>query len=145
MDKYEKRRLRLMELRDTKCVGVNAVLARKIERDPSYVNRMFYPEGKNGKKRIADDLIEAIEVAFKLPRGWLDFDSNKNVFETTNPTKQDLIQFILDLPDDQVDEESVAIVKYALKIPNENKGKAKRLLDVIVEFPVDGEKRNGKN
>lgn len=72
MDKYERRRLRLIELRDTRCGGNGADLARKIDRDPSYVTRMLYPEGKAGKKRIADDMIEVIESAFSLPRGWLD-------------------------------------------------------------------------
>lgn len=72
MDKYERRRLRLIELREQRCGGNTAVLARKIERDPSYVTRMLYPEGKAGKKRIADDMMEIIETAFSLPRGWLD-------------------------------------------------------------------------
>ncbi len=72
MDKYERRRQRLIELRDTKCGGNAAELARRIERDASYVTRMLYPEGKRGKKRIADEMIEVIEVAFGLPQGWLD-------------------------------------------------------------------------
>lgn len=72
MDKYERRRQRLIELRDTHCGGSAADLARKIERDPSYVTRMLYQEGKPGKKRIADDMIEVIESAFNLTRGWLD-------------------------------------------------------------------------
>lgn len=33
---------------------------------------MLYPEGKRGKKRIADDMMEVIEDAFGLQRGWLD-------------------------------------------------------------------------
>ncbi|WP_284271291.1 hypothetical protein [Mycoavidus cysteinexigens] len=36
---------------------------------------MLYPEGKRGKKRIADEMIEVIEVAFGLPQGWLDLMS----------------------------------------------------------------------
>lgn len=72
VDKYELRRLRLAELRDAKCGGVAAVLAGRIGRDASYVSRMLYPEGKAGKKRIADDMIEVIEKAFDLPRGWFD-------------------------------------------------------------------------
>lgn len=72
MDKYERRRLRLVELRDTRCDESAAALARKIERDPSYVARMLYPEGKAGKKRIADDMMEIIEKAFALPHGWMD-------------------------------------------------------------------------
>ena len=72
MDKYERRRLRLLDLRDSQCRGSAANLARKIERDQTYVTRMLYPEGKKGKKRIADDMMEIIETAFDLPRGWMD-------------------------------------------------------------------------
>lgn len=72
MDKYEKRRLRLIELRDEFCDGNASKLARKIEREPSYVSRMLWPGEKPGRKRIADDMIEVIENAFELPRGWMD-------------------------------------------------------------------------
>lgn len=72
MDKYEKRRLRLMQIRDEMCGGKAVEVARKIEREPSYVSRMLYEEGKNGRKRIADDMVEIIEKAFSLPRGWMD-------------------------------------------------------------------------
>lgn len=72
MDKYERRRLNLIKLRDEKCNGKAADLAKKIGRDPSYVARMLYEEGKAGKKRIADDMIEVIEDAFQLKKGWLD-------------------------------------------------------------------------
>ncbi|MBU6993539.1 S24 family peptidase [Ferrovum myxofaciens] len=72
MDKYESRRLRLIELRDTRCNGKAVELARKLGREPSYVSRMIYPEGKAGKKRIADEMVDVIEQAFNLPHGWLD-------------------------------------------------------------------------
>jgi HTH-type transcriptional regulator, cell division transcriptional repressor len=72
MDKYEVRRQRLILLRDTKAKGKAANVAKAIERDASYVTRMLYPEGKKGKKRIADDMIELIEKSFSLPKGWLD-------------------------------------------------------------------------
>jgi len=71
MDKYERRRQRLILLRDTRCHGRIVDLAKAIDRDASYVGRMLYPEGKKGKKRIADDMIEVIETAFRLPDGWL--------------------------------------------------------------------------
>ncbi|EQB0486248.1 S24 family peptidase [Cronobacter turicensis] len=87
MDKYEKRRLRLIEIRDTFCNGKASELARRIEREPSYVSRMLYPEGKNGKKRIADDMMEVIETAFGLPRGWLDS------IATEDPITNDEIEF----------------------------------------------------
>ena len=72
MDKYEARRQRLRQLIDEKCEGVSSAFAKQIGRDASYVTRMLYPDGKKGRKRIADDMMEIIETAFDLPRGWLD-------------------------------------------------------------------------
>lgn len=49
MDKYEFRRQQLIKIRDEKCDGKAVNVARKIGREPSYVSRMLYPEGKKGK------------------------------------------------------------------------------------------------
>lgn len=71
-----------MQIRDDLCGGKAVDVARKIEREPSYVSRMLYEDGKKGKKRIADDMVEIIERAFSLPRGWMDDlaeDGNSNV------------------------------------------------------------------
>lgn len=65
-----------MKIRDEKCAGKAAELARRIGKDPTYVTRMLYPEGKDGKKRIADEMIEAIESAFP---GWLQDAEHANV------------------------------------------------------------------
>lgn len=78
MDKYEIRRLRLIQLRDEQCGGVTAELARRIEKDASYVNRVLWEEGKKGRKRIGEDIVDATEKAFKLPHGWLDGISENN-------------------------------------------------------------------
>ena len=53
MDKYERRRLRILEWRDDQCNRSVAGLARRIDRDCSSVSRMLYVDGKAGKKRIA--------------------------------------------------------------------------------------------
>ncbi|MCG8709233.1 hypothetical protein JHU04_002473 [Brenneria sp. 4F2] len=45
---------------------------------------MLYPEGKKGKKRIADDMVELIESSFGLERGWMDGISQK---EEAKPEK----------------------------------------------------------
>lgn len=79
MDKYERRRQRLQALIKERCNGVSAEFARKIERDASYVARMLYPEGKAGKKRIADDMMEVIEKAYDLPRGYLDTGAQESL------------------------------------------------------------------
>lgn len=72
MDKYENRRRNLQALLDERCEGKAAILANKIERSPSYVSRMLYPEGKAGKKGIGEDIADVIEAAFNLPKGELD-------------------------------------------------------------------------
>jgi hypothetical protein len=72
MDKYERRRQNLLKLRDTRCAGKAATLAQKLGRSPNYVSRMLYEQDKEGRKRIADDMVDLIEERFELPRGWLD-------------------------------------------------------------------------
>ncbi len=66
-------------LRDTYCGGVAAELARKLgHKNPSYINRAFYPEGKAGRKGIGLELMRQCSEAFDLPRGWWDsFDLDR--------------------------------------------------------------------
>lgn len=82
MDMYEIRRQNLLRLITMKCEGRPSDLARRIERDPSYVTRMLYPEGKAGKKRIGDDMVVLIENSIPVARGTLDgiiaMDSNSS-------------------------------------------------------------------
>ena len=72
MDKYEARRQNVIALIERHCDGRAATLADRIETSASYVSRMLYPEGKNGKKRIGEDVRDRIEDAFSLRRGSLD-------------------------------------------------------------------------
>lgn len=72
MDKYERRRLRLIELLHTKCGGKIVTLADKIDRNASLVSRMLYPADKKGSKHIGDNIRGTIEIAFSLPSYWLD-------------------------------------------------------------------------
>lgn len=74
MDKYERRRVHLAKIIDTRCAGVVAAFAKRIGRDASYVTRMLYPADKSGRKRMGDDLKEIIEIEFGLERGALDAD-----------------------------------------------------------------------
>ncbi|WP_258020361.1 LexA family protein [Yersinia enterocolitica] len=98
MDKYEKRRQRLIQIRNEMCDGKVVNVARKISREPSYVSRMLYEEGKKGKKRIADDMVEIIENAFDLPPGWLDgINTNSEISYAGNyqkSTKYPLISWV---------------------------------------------------
>ncbi|ARR46714.1 hypothetical protein CAY59_20945 [Vibrio campbellii] len=72
MDIYETRRQRLLKLKDEKCSGKIVILADKIDTAQSYVSRMLYEKDKKGRKNISDKMVQKIETAFKLPRGWLD-------------------------------------------------------------------------
>ncbi len=110
MDKYEFRRQQLIKIRDEKCDGKAVNVARKIGREPSYVSRMLYPEGKKGKKRIADDMVEIIEESFGLPRGWMDgiVSSSTNTasnYETRvlTPRQRIFLNLLDELPESEAD------------------------------------------
>jgi hypothetical protein len=67
MDKFERRRLRLIRIKDELCNGNVAELARKLEKpEGTYVHRMLYPEGKAGKKNIGDEYIELVLEKFGI-------------------------------------------------------------------------------
>jgi hypothetical protein len=74
MDKYERRRQRVLELIKLRFEGRQARFAEAIGRDANYVSRMLYMPGKAGKKRIAEDMRDTIERACHLTPGWLDMD-----------------------------------------------------------------------
>ncbi|CAD6111721.1 putative phage repressor protein CI [Escherichia coli] len=109
MDKYEFRRQQLIKIRDEQCNGKAVNVARKIGREPSYVSRMLYPEGKKGKKRIADDMVELIEESFGLPRGWMDgITSSVNIHtnyetRTLTPRQRIFLDLLDELPESEAD------------------------------------------
>lgn len=74
MDKYERRRQRVLELIKLRFDGLQARFAEAISRDANYVSRMLYPPTKPGRKRIAEDMRDTIERACHLTPGWLDMD-----------------------------------------------------------------------
>lgn len=72
MDKYEHRRQRLIDLLDDPSFGSKgkqAELSRRTGIDASYISRLLYPEGKKGRKRMAEDTIEVLEKGCGLPKG----------------------------------------------------------------------------
>lgn len=89
MDKYECRRRNLALLRDTRCDGRNSDMARRLGKDASYVSRMLYPEGKAGKKRIADEMREQIERAFGLQAYALDTPLSEDSISTDGVSQSD--------------------------------------------------------
>lgn len=64
---YTQHQLLLMEIRDQLCGGNAAELARRIGKDATYVNRLFYPDSKPGRKGIGLEIMEACNRAFFLP------------------------------------------------------------------------------
>lgn len=70
MSDYAAHQLLLMKIRDTHCNGSAAELARRIEKDESYVHRLFYPIGKKGRKGIGLEIMRACTAVFKLPAGY---------------------------------------------------------------------------
>ncbi|HFK7186559.1 TPA: hypothetical protein ACG0BA_002201 [Serratia odorifera] len=110
MDKYEYRRQRLIRIRDEICGGKAVEIARRINREPSYVSRMLYPEDKKGKKRIADDMVEIIESSFSLARGWMDGlndgeanPGNRPLSPELTNAERELIEMLRGLPENEVE------------------------------------------
>jgi SOS-response transcriptional repressor LexA len=67
---YTREQELLKQLRDQRCGGNAAELARRIGKDATYVNRLLYPIGKSGRKGIGLEIMRAATEAFKLPAGF---------------------------------------------------------------------------
>ena len=105
MDKaqrFENRRLKLIELRDARCGGKNATLAKIIGKNSTYIDKLFYPEGKKGKKNISDEILVLCEEKFDLIPGWFDLPP-------------DVIALKIE------DREFLEMVKLMAKMPAENR------------------------
>lgn len=70
MEQHTPHQQLLIHLRDERCAGNAAELARKIGKDGTYVNRLFYPIGKKGGKGIGLEIMQACTTAFSLPPGF---------------------------------------------------------------------------
>jgi hypothetical protein len=70
MTQNERRQQLLMKIRDERCAGNAAELARRIKKDPTYINRLFYPAGKAGAKGVGLEIMDACTEAFDLPPGY---------------------------------------------------------------------------
>jgi hypothetical protein len=88
MDNFTPHQLLLMKLRDEFCAGNAAELARRIKKDSTYVNRLFYPEGKNGKKGIGLEIMEACSIAFNLKPGYWDMPHTKRLYSIPDDVQE---------------------------------------------------------
>lgn len=100
MTETERLQALLLKIKDHFCDGVAALLARQIGKDPSYVNRLFYPEGKAGAKGIGIEIMDACKRAFPLPRGYWDMQPDDFVFriDPLAPSERDAIAYIMSTP-----------------------------------------------
>lgn len=81
MEKYERLQALLTFIKNRYCGGKAAELARRIGKADSYVNRLFYPQEKNGAKGIGAEIMEACSEAFDLPRGFWEMTPEEAVVE----------------------------------------------------------------
>lgn len=70
MDEQTRLKTLLAAVRDRFCGGNAAALARKIGKDATYVNRLFYPQDKKGAKGVGPEITSSCSAAFGLPRGF---------------------------------------------------------------------------
>jgi hypothetical protein len=81
---------RLKRIRDELCGGNAAELARRIKKDGTYVNRLFYPAGKKGAKGIGLEIMAACNDAFNLPPGYWDGKATREYAEPAPLTPEAL-------------------------------------------------------
>lgn len=83
----------LMQLRKEKCGDNAAELARKLKLDSTYVNRLFYPIGKKGRKGIGLKVMRAASEVFNLPPGfWEGADKEKGaVFKELSEQEREML------------------------------------------------------
>ena len=70
MENYERHQALLLLLREVYSGGNSTRLAEQINKDATYVRRLFYPRDKAGAKGIGPDFQAACTRAFGLPRGF---------------------------------------------------------------------------
>lgn len=81
MDTYERLQALLTLIKQKYCGGKAAELARRIGRSDSYVNRLFYPQGKNGAKGIGPEIMQSCSEVFSLPRGFWEMAPDEALVE----------------------------------------------------------------
>jgi len=71
MGREEHWRQRLLELKEDLSIS-QAAMAASAGIDPSYLSRLLYPPGKNGRKNLGLESMDAFKRAYGLPADWFD-------------------------------------------------------------------------
>lgn len=74
MERSDRWRQLLALVRDTYCNGNQAELARRIQKDGNYVNKLFWAPDKVGHKGIGPEIMEACTKVFELPVGFWEME-----------------------------------------------------------------------
>lgn len=88
MEKYERLQALLRWVKEVHCAGNGAELGRRIGKESSYVNRLFYPQDKNGAKGIGPEIMDATTAAFELPRGFWEMDPSELTISAVEATTE---------------------------------------------------------
>lgn len=117
---FTREQVLLKKIRDEFCGGVSAKLAEDIGKDATYVNRLFYPIGKKGRKGIGLEVMRAVSEKFSLPPGfWEGADTTGapakkgDVFEAPTPEEMELIDNFRHMHDHDREEVAADIAKRA--------------------------------
>jgi phage repressor protein C with HTH and peptisase S24 domain len=77
MDEDARLRALLTLLKDRFCHSSKRELGNRIGKDESYIGRLLYPPGKDGKKGIGQEIMRATREAFQLPLGFWELEPNE--------------------------------------------------------------------
>lgn len=77
MENYERYQALLLLLREAYSAGNSTRLAEQINKDATYIRRLFYPRDKAGAKGIGPDIQAACARAFGLPRGFWEMNPDE--------------------------------------------------------------------
>jgi hypothetical protein len=121
--KFTREQELLKQVRDTYCGGVNARLAAALDKNPTYVNRLFYPAGKDGRKGIGLEIMRAASKKFHLPPGyWEGADTTLAakqpkgaIFEEPNADELEMLDNFRHMHDHDREELAAEIAKRAAR------------------------------
>jgi hypothetical protein len=89
MDKFERRRLDLLDLVQQMGRGGRVRVAAAINKSPDYISRMLYPKEKAGHKGIGEDSVDLLDKAFpnwRVKKTTADDASTRTIYAVREPT-----------------------------------------------------------